>query len=310
VETSRAVRNGLKRVVYRAFRAGQYIRWDVLPRHFYSSIPDFRELEHDPRWKKPMSMTGVAGTDVDDQLRFVRDCFTSDVEQRLAAGELYDRARVRAAEAGYGPVEAEMLYAFACTHRPRRVVQVGSGFSTAVLLLAADETGWKPDLCCVEPYPSDFLRRSDGEGRIRLLPQRAQEVDLDVFTSLEAGDLLFIDSTHTVKVGSEVNYLVLEALPRLRPGVFVHFHDIFFPYDYNRSLMRDCFFPTESTLLHAFLVGNRGFTIRAAMSMLHYARQEPLQAVIPRYRPDPDDEGLSAGSGHFPSALYLQVVEA
>jgi hypothetical protein len=92
-------------------------------------------------------------------------------------------------------------------------------------------------------------------------------------------------------------------------GAFVHFHDIYFPYDYPRTLMSDVVFPGESTLLHAFLIANEKYEIAAALSMLHYARPKELGELIPRYRPQRNDQGLAAErQGHFPSAIYLRVV--
>ena len=88
-----------------------------------------------------------------------------------------------------------------------------------------------------------------------------------------------------MKVGSEVNYFILEVLPRMIAGAFVHFHDIYFPYDYPRTLMSDVVSPGESTLLHAFLIANEKYEIAAALSMLHYARPKELGELIPRYRP-------------------------
>ena len=118
-------------------------------------------------------------------------------------------------------------------------------------------------------------------------------VDFDTIADLGAGDLLF----H-------------EVLPRLRPGVWAHFHDIYFPYDYTRdTLDGDMLFPQESTLLYAFPTGNERFKVEASLSMIHYARLDALRALIPNYRPDGNVDGLRAGQGgHFPSACWLRVV--
>jgi predicted O-methyltransferase YrrM len=305
------LRNAAKSALYRFFRTGQRLGFDVLPRHFYSSIPDFRELSRDTRWKAPRSLVGVHGTDPEEQLAFLRSCCTPELRQRLATLDVNAYARGQYGDEGYGPIEAEMLYCFMASKRPRRVIQVGAGYSTAVMLLAAQDWAEPPQLTCIDPYPSDYLKRLAKVGDITLINQRAQDVELEKLSSLDAGDLLFIDSTHTVKVGSEVNLLILEVLPRLQPGTYVQFHDIFFPYDYHRDLETLLFFPLESTLLHAFLAQNPHYTIRTCLSMLHYARPAELQAIFSRYRPSPNDEGLPrAGQkvGHFPSSIYLQAI--
>ncbi len=146
-----------------------------------------------------------------------------------------------------------------------------------------------------------------------LIEREAQDVPLEQLTALAEGDLLFIDSTHTVRVDGEVNLLVLEVLPRLAPGVWVHFHDIYFPYDYQRDILNPpLFFWTESTLVHAFLVGNRAVRIAASLSMLHYQAPLDVQQLVPRYAPEPNIDGLGSTrrAGHFPSSLYLQTVKA
>ena len=211
-------------------------------------------------------------------------------------------------EAGFGVPDAEFLYGFIRTIQPRRIVQVGCGVSTAVMLLAAEDAGYRPELVCVEPFPTGFLTRSARDGRIELVRARAQDVPREVLTDLGDEGLLFVDSTHTVKPGSEVNRLILEILPRLDVGAWVHFHDIYFPYDYQRGLIDDeLFFSNESVLLHALLINNRALTIRAALSMLHYADPARLGRSLPGYRPAPNDQGLRGGAGHFPASAYLQV---
>ncbi len=126
---------------------------------------------------------------------------------------------------------------------------------------------------------------------------------------LDDNDMLFIDSTHTVKPGSEVNKIILEVLPRLREGVWIHFHDILFPYDYRRSFMTsDLFCWLESTLLHAFLINNDRFEVQLAQSMLHYGAQDELKACFPSYDPRASEFGLELAEGtHFPASTYLRT---
>src|SRR5262249_10249875 len=130
----------------------------------------------------------------------------------------------------------------------------------------------------------------------------------DVLTNLGDEGFLFVDSTHTVKPGSEVNRLILEILPRLEGGDWVHFHDIYFPYDYQRGLLYDeLFFSNETALIHALLINNPTPAVRAALRMLHYGAPDRLRRSLPGSSPAPNDEGLRAGAGHFPASAYLQV---
>lgn len=307
---TRKLRERLKAGLHDLFLAGQRLGLDILPRHFYSAIPDIHELGRNELWKKPSSMVGVGGTDIESQLRFLGECCLP-LQERLQQGGIHEYACRENGEGGYGFVEAEFLFCFIATKRPKRIVQVGSGVSTAVILLAAKEAGYVPEVVCIDPYPTGYLTRMAERKLIDLIPEKAQQVDLNVLTGLDAGDLLFIDSTHAMRPGSEVNRIILEVLPRLPSGCFVHFHDIYFPYDYQSSVLTTLFFAGESTLLQAFLINNRRCSIAVSLSMLHHSCPQRMQSVLRNYLPAVMNHGLhkvKGGSGHFPSATYLSVL--
>lgn len=306
---TRRLKDQGKKNLRRVFEVGQRLGMDVLPRHFYSEIPDIRGLKADERWKEPREMVGVSGVDPAEQLDFVRACCPAAIVDRLRRNDIFAQACAANGAAGFGAVEADFLYAFIRAQRPARVVQVGCGVSTAVILRAAADGCFPMKVTCVDPYPSTYLRDADRQGRIELVPERAQDVPAEILTDLGSGGLLFVDSSHVVGPGSEVNRITLDILPRLAEGAWVHFHDIFFPFDYQRGLLDDeLFFSNESALLHAFLIGNHRYTIRAALSLLHYADRAALGECLPNYRPGQDDHGLRASDGHFPASTYLQVV--
>jgi hypothetical protein len=303
-----SINDTLKKGLRGLFEIGQRFGINILPKHFYSSTPDIRALRRDDFWRKPLDMVGVAGADLAGQITFLEDLCPPAQSKQWAALDVHATATKENGQGGgYGVIEAEFLHAFICRHLPRRIVQVGCGVSTSVTLRAARISGYEPEVICVEPYPSPFLLTAHNEGRIRLASERAEIVDRDILTVLDSGDMLFIDSTHAVKPGSEVNRLILDVLPRLKSGVFVHFHDIYFPYDYQRTLLSsELFFDVESTLLHAFLIGNLRCRIVLSTSMLHYAAPDRIARLFPRYVPQNNANGLIAEGGeHFPSATYL-----
>jgi hypothetical protein len=306
----RRTKEKIKGGFHSLFVLGQHFGFDLLPRHFYSQIPDFRQLRRDRSWMTPRTMFGVQGAEVDRQLCFVQCCASEHVRKLLHAEDVYPKACSENGEAGYGKIESDFLFCYMAACRPRHVVQVGGGVSTAVMLHAAGTFGIETEITCIDPYPTDFLRSSAEQGRIQLIPRRFQEVGVEICLGLGEGDLLFIDSTHTVKPGSEVNLIILEALPRLRTGCRVHFHDIDFPYDYHPRINEVLFFWGESTLLHAFLACNPRFTIDASLSMLHSARCAELIQLFPDYRPSKMDQGIIVDgfAGHFPNSIYLRVV--
>ena len=309
----RRIREMLKARLGDVFEIGQRFGVDILPRHFYSSVPDMRELRRDGFWKAPRSMVGVRGAGLDGQLAFVAGCCPEPLRERQRKADIYPRACEENGEIGFGPSEANFLHCFVTTRRPPRVVQVGAGVSTSVILSAAKEAGYAIEVTCVDPFPTRFLQEAAKQGRIKLIAEPAQKVALEMLTDVGDDGFLFVDSTHTVKPGSEVPRIVLEALPRVPAGAWVHFHDINFPYDYTPGvLIQPIFFSEETALLMAYLTDNARYTIRASLAMLHYQRPRELQEFLPLYSPRGHDEGLMSpdGGGDIPSSIYLQVVPA
>lgn len=159
---------------------------------------------------------------------------------------------------GDARVLSQMIYA----KRPHRIIEVGSGFSSACMMDVNDKLfGGSIKLTFIEPYPdrlNSILRKGD---KIELIESALQDVGREQFESLEAGDILFIDSSHVSKVGSDVNYILFEILPILKTGVMVHFHDILYPFEYSREWIMEGRAWNESYLLRAFLQYNDQFRI-------------------------------------------------
>ncbi len=302
----------MQKTLRNIFNLFQKVNLNILPKHFYCNIPDFGFLNNQENWKHAMSMEGVSGTDIQQQVNFVKQCVDSLEDKSVLENQnIFDDAIKQQKEFGYGVVEADFLYSFINHFKPKKVIQIGCGVSTSVMLRASEAADHPINITCIEPYPSDYLKQLHSEGKIQLISELAQNVAIDELIHLEDGDLLFVDSTHTVKVGSEVNRIILEVLPHLQKGVFVHFHDIYFPYDYQRNINETIFFWNESTLLHAFLINNSKFTIKASESMSHYEAKDFLRDTFPNYNPQSEEDGIPINRSkeyHFPSATFLQVV--
>jgi len=305
------VKDLAKRAARYLFEFGQYLGLDVLPHHrFYSNTPTIAELRRSEHWRRPLSLTGIRGIGLAEQQSFVASCCSDEILQTLDGEDIFlDACRVNGRE-GYGPIEAAFLYCFIASRHPPRVIQVGAGVSTEVILRAARETGQSIEVICIDPYPTKYLQDEARLGRIELIEQPVQLVEPELITEVGEDGLLFVDATHTVKPGSDVNYLVLEVLPRLREPSTVHFHDVTLPYDFNPSILKDdLFFWNETVLLTAFLSCNPSFSLEASLSMLHNADKEFLKKFFPWYSPRPLEKGIETGNGHYPSSAYLRFSE-
>ena len=252
----------------------------ITPVHFYQPIPDTRTLP-ESLWSQPSELAGI---DMNDavQLDLLRNCFPQFREE-------YERFPVTATEqpdefyfdnGRFGGTDALVAYCMVRHFKPRTIVEIGSGYSSLISGQAAAKNGDKA-LICVEPFPLDFLRKGF-PGLRALIEKKVEDVGLDFFSQLQSGDILFIDSSHTVKIGGDVNYLFLEVLPRLNPGVIVHVHDILFPFDYRRDWVMDEFrFWAEQYLLQSFLAFNSQFKVLLANSYLGHRYLDDFKATFP-----------------------------
>lgn len=161
--------------------------------------------------------------------------------------------------------DAFLLSALMQYEKPQRIIEVGSGFSTAAMLDTRDRLALKCSITCIEPFAErlEQLLGKQGLRQITLHRQIVQTVPLELFETLEAGDFLFIDSSHVAKVGSDVTFLLLRVIPRLKAGVWIHIHDMFYPASYPMEWLQDGRSWNESIMIRALLTGNSGLKIRA-----------------------------------------------
>lgn len=179
----------------------------------------------------------------------------------------------------FSGLDARLLFCFLRHYAPRRIVEVGSGYST---LLMCDVNrrflGGRTSIECIEPFPREFLLEMGGEIALHRLP--VQQVPMTVFDRLEAGDILFIDSSHVAKTGSDVNHLFFEVLPRLAPGVIVHVHDIFLPFEYPEHwVVNERRSWNEQYLLRALLTDSDSYEVLFGAAYADHHFQPELKAV-------------------------------
>lgn len=253
--------------------------------HFYSPIADPADIRAREQkiWMPVDEMPGIELC-IPDQLMLLRQLksYTASINYPLEQPE--DLTTYFYGNDQYPVLDAEFLYTALCHFRPKSMIEVGSGFSS---LITADVNrrvlGSKLDFSCIEPFPRQFL--IDGvDGITRLVQQKVEDVELSFFDRLDSGDILFIDSSHVSKVGSDVNYLFFEVLPRLKKGVMVHIHDIFLPDEYPKTWVIDQGRNwNEQYLLSAFLQFNSEWKVMWASHFMGTRHTAAVQDTFPRY---------------------------
>ena len=266
--------------------AGRRSRYHLVRRHYNSPIPDLAELGPET-WSRPSELAGIE-LDLGRQLEFARrELGAAIAEFSPPLNPTGDPAAYHVENGAYTSVDGEVLYAMVRRFRPRCLIELGSGNSTraiaaAARALAAD--GHRTEVRGFDPFPEPLVAAGLG-GLPTYLPLRAQDIPAGEFARLGAGDVLFVDTTHTVRTGGDVNRIVLDVLPALAPGVLAHFHDVFLPWEYPRPWVENGIWWNEQYLLQAFLCGNPEWEVLFAAHALSRAEPEALRRLVPSFRP-------------------------
>jgi len=277
----------LRKLINKTFRFWEIFGFHITPVHFYEPIPDTRKLKN-ILWQKRSELIGI---DMQEKKqlellsffvsKFKREYETFPKSKTLIPYQYYLHNEE------FGPVDGEILYCMIRHFKPRRIIEVGSGnstyLSTQAILKNKEENGMDCELIVIDPYPNTILKRGF-PGLSKLLKKEVQDVALSFFSQLKKNDILFIDSSHVLKIGSDVQYEYLEILPQLNKGVIVHLHDIFFPTEYPKGwVLSQHRFWNEQYLLQAFLAFNNVFEILWAGSFMHLYHSDLLKNAFNSY---------------------------
>ena len=257
----------------------------VPPGHFYSAVPPLSELR--PRLNELYhpGKAGLPGIDLreDEQWKLLEQ-FKHLYQSNPFSETKRPEHRYFFQNGSYSYSDAIFLHCMLRHVQPRRLIEIGSGFSSAATLdtneLFLDD---RVAVTFIEPYPDllrSVLQPGDAE-RVTLLAKPLQDVPLDVFRTLEADDILFVDSTHVSRAGSDVNYIFFEILPALQPGVCIHFHDIFWPFEYPWAWIEEGRQWHEDYLLRTFLEFNSAFEIVVFNTFLETRNLEWFEQNMP-----------------------------
>lgn len=288
---------GLKRVMIRTIRRiAEFMGYDIYPAFDYSSpLPTESKLRKNiHRWNRPSSMAEIK-YDIDAFKGLLKSLMKRYLDDFKKLPD-YSRNKLIGFGHGYTELDALLLYMMIRDLKPSRYLEVGSGLSTYYCSLAAKENariGRPVEIKCIEPHPFSMLSSITG---IQIIQDEVQNVKVDLFSELEENDILFIDSSHILKIDGDIPFLYLEILPVLKKGVIVHIHDVPFPYNIpyppEQWVFGKSYWPAywnEAMILQAFLAFNNSFEIMMSMPLIRYHDEQFLKDSIPLYKSIKDE---------------------
>ena len=256
----------------------EYKNIPFAPGHYYSVIPDIDSVETNEARIYGNETIPCIDLRPEAQLQLVKELqpYYDTIPYRFDDHEANDALpfRYKMKDAFYRNSDAIFLHGMMRHFAPKRIIEVGSGHSSAIMLDTNEHfMNGSVQLHFIEPFPEErllpALRKEDRDGCI-ILKNFIQDVELERFDTLEANDILFVDSSHVSKIDSDVNHIFFNILPRLRPGVLIHFHDIFFPFELPKTWVTGRkWFWNENYLLRAFLMNNPDYEILLFNDFLH-----------------------------------------
>jgi hypothetical protein len=263
-------------------------------RHYYDPLFDPNDLSYPQEAARP-----VLGLDwnLHQQLAILKDMrFASELSAFLTKSDPIAQ-RFSFQNESFLSGDADYLYSFVRTFKPLQIIEVGCGNSTrlihaAIMVNKSHDAAYQCRHTCIEPYEVPWL----DELGVEVIRERVERLPIETFSRLSAGDLLFIDSSHMIRPCGDVLFEILQVLPILRPGVFVHFHDIFTPRNYLPDWLEvRTYLWNEQYLLEAFLCNNSWYKIIGSLNHLHHTHYKELSAICAQH------------SEHFePGSFYIQ----
>jgi hypothetical protein len=257
--------------------------------HYYSPIVSVDDIKRRQAeiWNNA-KIDSINGIDLrtEEQIKLI-DSFTKYYEEIPFKSIKQTNIRYQFENDYYSYTDGIILYSTLRHFRPKKVIEIGSGFSSAVMLdtneLFFDN---RINLTFIEPYPDRLhsIMKERDKLSCRIIQKNVQSVTPDHFEKLETGDILFVDSSHVAKTGSDVNYIIFEILPILQPGVLIHFHDVFYPFEYPKEWVLEGRNWNEDYLLKAFLMYNTDFEINLFSEYIHKHHKQAFKDMPLTYK--------------------------
>jgi len=251
----------------------KYLNIHITPVHFYSPIPETHRL-NSKIFDKIYDCIGI-DWNLNEQFEYLQTICPE-----------YAKEYTPTVNPGLSLIDSFLLYAMIRNKKPNTIIEIGAGNSTQIALDAVNknkDSGHSCKFYSIEPFPPGYLKQINQEG-FELIENKVQDVELSL---LIKADLLFIDSSHVCKIDSDVNYEILEIVPRLKVGSIVHWHDIMIPTNYWKEwINRGNQFCNESYMVHAFMLFNKSFKIIWASRYMQLNYPEKMKKQFSYFYPD------------------------
>lgn len=270
--------------------------WPVVDHYYHPLINPRKHITRSLRENRPLP--GV-DWNVQEQLSLLAQ-FNYNHELLEVPLEKTTKTEYYFANATYLSGDAEYLYNIIRLKKPRRIIEIGSGFSTLMAKRALDANkldtpGYSYQHICIEPYEMPWLEQTG----VEVIRKRVEEIPVSYFQQLEANDILFIDSSHIIRPQGDVLYEYLEILPSLNPGVIIHVHDIFSPKDYLNEWIYSRILWNEQYLLEAYLSNNKGIKVIGSLNYLFHNHPKEFISKSPIMAKEKNRE---------PGAFWMQTL--
>lgn len=283
-----------------------FIRFST-PGHFYSPLPDLRDIESKSTIIFDNSATEIPSINLNEDMQIeLAKTFSQFYPDLPFTDGKTGQLRYFLDNSYFSYGDGVILYSVLRNFTPKQVIEIGSGYSSALMLDINDLfLGQGVEFTFVEPFPDRLLSvlSETDKGRVNLVVKFVQEIDLQLFGLLEANDILFIDSSHVGKINSDVLHIIFHVLPRLKSGVIVHFHNILWPFEYPRDWLEEGRAWNEAYFLRAFLQANAAFEILYFNSFMALHHTNMLEELMPKSLKSP-----TSSSTFGNSSLWLRKI--
>lgn len=267
----------------------KFLRSGVLPVPIdhYQPVPDIHELQKREVWKKISNLPGVDWRPEHQLNNLYKIAEKFKTECKWPYEKPIDSSKFYLGNETFSFGCAASLHCMIRYYKPDRIIEVGSGNSSLIIheaiTLNYNENNKSVQYTVIDPYPRrEIVEKIHNDTEIII--NKVENINLAKFKDLYENDILFIDSSHMAKIGSDVNYLILDVLPNLNQGVIIHFHDIPMPYEYPEVYALNPKFRVfwnESYLLQAFLSCNNKFEILMGMRYLMTTYVDEFSSIFP-----------------------------